>query len=332
MPVTELVTSAEDLTLTIVADFTVPVRRLWDAYVDPRQIERFWGPPEYPATFLRHDVEPGGFTNYYMTGPEGDRSVGYWEWLAVDAPNSFEVLDGFSNEDGSPNRDMPSMRMEFRFSETALGSRLTTTTYFNSLEELEQLQTMGMMEGTKSAMGQIDAVVADLASFAVGRGTDLHLIGDTQARVSRVIRGSVKEVWHAHTDPKILRRWQLGPDGWSMPVCEFGAEVGASLRTEWQNDESGERFGFVGVVRELIPERRLVTTERMISPQDPEGAGSPETLNELTYTEVEGGTLLAYIITYPDKQTREMVLATGMVDGMEGSFARLESEVLPSRS
>ena len=113
-----------------------------------------------------------------------------------------------------------------------------------------------------------------------------------------------------------------------MPVCEFGAEPGQSLRTEWQNDASGERFGFVGEVVEALPPHRLVTTERMVSPQDPEGSESAQTLNEMTLTPVEGGTLLVYVITYPDSATREMILATGMVDGMETGYARLEREVL----
>ncbi|QBE48661.1 SRPBCC family protein [Leucobacter triazinivorans] len=328
MPVTDITTDPEALTLRVVADFTVPVRRLWDAYTDPRQIERFWGPPEYPASFLRHDVFPGGLSNYYMTGPEGDRSFGYWKWVAVDEGRSFEVADGFAHDDGSPNTELPDMRMVFEFTETALGSRLVTTTRFNTLEELEQLKGMGMVEGLRAAMGQIDAVLEDLESFAAGRGTELQLIGQNQARVSRVIRGTVEQVWRAHTDPALLRRWQLGPDGWSMPVCEYGAEVGQPLRTEWQSDETGDRFGFAGVVVEAAAPRRLVTTERMVSPQDPEGAQSAETLNEMTLAPVEGGTLLAYLITYPDAATREMVLATGMVDGMEQGYARLEAEVL----
>ncbi|RLV53418.1 SRPBCC domain-containing protein, partial [Aeromicrobium phragmitis] len=159
-------------TLTVVADFGVPVRRLWDAYVDPRQIEKFWGPPEWPATFTRHDVAPGGRSDYYMTGPDGEKSAGFWEFLSVDPLRSFEVRDGFATDDGSPNPDMPSMRMVFTFEETDRGSRLITTTHFNSVEELEQLVGMGMEDGMRAAMGQIDEVLADLASFAAGRGTE----------------------------------------------------------------------------------------------------------------------------------------------------------------
>ncbi|MEV8337608.1 SRPBCC family protein [Leucobacter sp. NPDC077196] len=328
MPITSVATDTDAYTLTVVADFTVPLRRLWDAYADPRQIERFWGPPEYPSTFTRHDAVVGGVSTYVMIGPDGERSGGYWEWEAVDAPHSFVVRDGFTNEDGTPNTDFPSVRMEFAFAETALGSRLTTTSHFGSLEALEQLKAMGMEEGMRAAMAQIDAVVEDLQAFAAGRATEVQLLGDTQARVSRIIRGSVEQVWQAHVDPSLLGRWQLGPDGWSMPVCEYGAEVGQQLRTEWQNDESGERFGFAGVVVEAAPPRRLVTTERMISPQNPDGAGSPETLNEMTPTPVDGGTLLAYVITYPDAEVREAVLATGMAEGMETGYQRLEQVVL----
>ena len=132
-------------------------------------------------------------------------------------------------------------------------------------------------------------------------------------------------MWQAQVDPELLRRWQLGPDGWSMPVCEYGSTPGQEWRTEWQNDETGERFGFAGRVVEAAPPHRLVTTERMINQEDPDGENSPESLNEMTLTEAEGGTLLTYLITYPDMETREVVIATGMVDGMEAGYARLES-------
>lgn len=328
MPVTEINTDTEALKLEIIADFTVSVGRLWDAYTDPRQIERFWGPPGWPATFTQHDVFEGGTSKYAMTGPDGERSPGYWHWTAVDPGRSFTVRDGFATEDGEPNTEMPAMTMVFEFAETALGSRLTMVTSFDTLEQLEQLVGMGMVEGTKAAMSQIDAVLEDLATFAHDLPAESQLLGDTQVRVARVVRGTVDQVWQAHTDPDLLRRWQLGPDGWTMPVCEVGAEVGASLRTEWQNEESGERFGFVGRVVESRAPHRLVTTERMVSPADPEGSDSPEALNELSLTAVEGGTLVSYVITYPSSEVREMVLGTGMVAGMEDGYARLEREVL----
>ena len=113
-----------------------------------------------------------------------------------------------------------------------------------------------------------------------------------------------------------------------MPVCRAGTSVGDIYRSEWRNDATGEQFGFTGEVVDIAAPLRLVTTETMISPDDPTGAKSPRTLNEMTLTPVGDGTLLSYLITYPDADFREQVLATGMVDGMESSYARLEREVL----
>ncbi|PII84776.1 ATPase [Leucobacter sp. OLJS4] len=328
MPVTAVTTDPDSLTLSVVADFTAPVRRLWDAYLDPRQLERFWGPPEYPATFTRHDGFVGGLSAYFMTGPEGDTHGGYWKWVAVDEGRSFEVRDGFANDDGSPNTELPEGRMVLEFTETALGSRVSVTSYFGSVEEMEQLQAMGMVEGMREAMGQMDAVLADLATFAAELPTQLQLIGDTRARVSRVIRGTVEQVWRAHHEAELMRRWMLGPDGWEMPVCEVASAPGERFRQEWRNLESGETFGFTGEFLEGERPVRAVTTEAMTTPEDPDGAQSPVTRNELTLTPVEGGTLLTLLITYPDAATREMILATGMVDGMETSYLRLEREAL----
>lgn len=322
MPITSVTKDAEELMLTVVADFPVPVRRLWDVYADPRQLERFWGPPEWPATFTRHDLAAGGRSNYVMTGPDGTSSGGYWEFLAVDEGRSFEVLDGFADGDGNPDTALPTTRMEFFFEPTESGSRMTCVSHFASSEELEQLVSMGMVDGMRAAMGQIDDVLADLAAFAAGSGTQVQLLGECQARVSRVIRGTSEQVWRAHHDPELLRRWQLGPDGWSMPVCEVGLAVGDTYRYEWENETTGDRFGFTGEVLEVLAPVRAVTTEAMI------GAGGPVVINELTLTPLAAGTLLTYVGTYPDAATREMILATGMADGMEASYARLEREVL----
>ena len=324
MPVTSVEKDLDQFTITIDADFAVPLRRLWDAYTDPRQIERFWGPPTYPATFLRHDAAVGGRSIYKMTGPAGDEHYGYWDWTSVDAPHAFEVLDAFADAEGTPNTDLPVTRMVFAFTETDEGSHLTTTAHFGSLEQMQQLVEMGMEEGSRLAMAQIDAVLADLADFAAGRATEAQVLSDTQVRVARVIRGTVQQVWRAHNDADLMRQWLLGPDGWSMPVCEIAAKVGDSYRYEWEQEGGGERFGFTGELLESSEPYRAVTTEAMI------GMDFPATLNELTLTPVEGGTLLTLLITYANAEQRDAVLATGMTDGMETSYARLERLLEPA--
>ena len=322
MPITSVSKDPAALTMTVVAEFPVPVQRLWDAYADPRQLERFWGPPTYPARFTRHDMYPGGRSEYVMTGPEGDEPRGYWEFLAVAPLESFEVRDGFANPDGTVNADMPTMRVLFRFTETATGSQVSTTTWFDSVEDLDQLLAMGMEQGMREAMGQMDAALADLATFAVGRAVEAQLLSDTQVRVSRIIRGTVEQVWAAHHDPALMQRWLLGPDGWTMPVCEVAVVVGEHYRYEWESDDGSQGFGFTGELLESTPPHRSVTTEQMI------GMDGPPTTNEMTLTPVEGGTLLSIVITYPSLEVRDMVLATGMTDGMETSYARLEEQVL----
>jgi uncharacterized protein YndB with AHSA1/START domain len=163
MPVTSVSSDANALTLTVVGDYPVPVERLWAAYADPRQLERFWGPETWPATFTRHDMEVGGSSAYFMTGPDGTTARGWWRFTAVEPVRRIEVQDGFAHDDGTPNDAMPSMRMVFTFESTDTGSRFTSVTTFPSAEAMQQLVEMGMEEGLRSALGQLDGVLAEPA-------------------------------------------------------------------------------------------------------------------------------------------------------------------------
>lgn len=309
MPITSVTKDPDALTMMGVADFPVPLRRLWDAYADPRQLEKFWGPPQRPATFTRHALYLGGRSAYVMRGPNGELSAGYWQFEEVQEPRRFAVVDGFAREDGEPNDASPSVRMEFEFEETPGGSRLVTTTYFNSADELAELLEMGMEERTTAAMGQIDDVLSDLREFAAGRSTNTQILSDARVRVSRIIRGNQEQVWAAHHDPVLIQRWLLGPEGWRMPVCEVAAEVGDIFRYEWTTAEGEQGFGFTGELLEAQAPNRSVISEQMI------GSAGPITINEMTLTPVLGGTLLSLVITYPDADARDMVLETGMAEG-----------------
>lgn len=322
MPITTVLQDTEALTLTVVGEFPVSRERLWEAWLDPRQLERFWGPPTWPATFTRHEVFPGGRSDYFMTGPDGSRAAGYWEFLAVEPGRSFEVLDGFADAEGAADEALPRIRMTITFEETATGSSFTAFSRFASLAELEQLVGMGMVEGMTEALGQMDDVLADLAAFAAEAATAAQILTDTQVRISRVIRGNVEQVWRAHHEPELLQRWLLGPDGWRMTVCEVADTVGESYRYEWASDTGEPGFGFVGELLASTPPHHEVTTEAMI------GMPGEPSRNELTLQAVDGGTLLSLVITYPSQEVRDTVLATGMTDGMETSYQRLEREVL----
>ncbi|SDF12244.1 SRPBCC family protein [Pseudonocardia oroxyli] len=160
MTVVDVVRDTENLTLTFVAEFAAPVERVWQVWEDPRLLERWWGPPTHPATFELLEVEPGGRAAYFMTGPEGDRFHGWWRITAVDAPRGLAFEDGFADADGTPSDAMPTTSALVTLEATDSGTRMTTVTTFPSLEALEKLSEMGMEEGMRLAMGQIDGLLA----------------------------------------------------------------------------------------------------------------------------------------------------------------------------
>ena len=162
MPVTDVAHDLDARTLTIVADFAAPPKRIWEVYADPRQLERVWGPPTYPATFVDHDLAPGGRTNYYMTSPEGERYYGYWEVVSVDEPFGFTFDDGFAlDEQFTKNTDLPVSSNVVTFVEHEGGTRATYVGTYASAEALQAVLDMGIVEGSSAAINQIDDLVAE---------------------------------------------------------------------------------------------------------------------------------------------------------------------------
>jgi uncharacterized protein YndB with AHSA1/START domain len=273
MPVTSITPDPDALTLTVVADYGVPVDRLWAAWADARQLERFWGPPQWPATFTRHDMAVGGRSEYHMTGPKSECSRGYWIFEEVDPPRAFAVRDGFASEDGSPNDELPGSRMRIQFEPTASGSRFVCVSTFASLTALEQLVAMGMVEGLRSALAQLDATLEDLRASTAS--VQVEIVDDTHVRITREVRGALAMIWRAHQEAALMKRWMLGPDGWTMPVCEIAMNPGDTYRYEWEDVTGANRFGFTGELLESEAPRRAVSTELMI------GMPGPGTVNEL---------------------------------------------------
>ncbi len=163
MPVTSVHKDSQTLTLTLVAEFAADVERVWRVWEDPRQLERWWGPPTWPATFEQHDFTVGGRSRYHMTGPDGDKSHGWWRITAIDAPHRLEFDDGFADDNGDPSSDMPSFHCVVTLEPAGSGTRMTTVSHFASVEQLEQLLSMGMDEGMREAMSQIDGLLVPTA-------------------------------------------------------------------------------------------------------------------------------------------------------------------------
>jgi uncharacterized protein YndB with AHSA1/START domain len=158
--VTDVQHDLDSLTLTITADFAAPVQRIWQIYADPRQLEKVWGPPTYPATVVEHKLVPGGRTTYYMTGPEGDKHAGYWLIATVDEPRGFTFDDGFADLDFNPLPDMPVSKNDYTFVEHDGGTRAVYVSTYASSEALQQVLDMGIVEGASLSINQIDDLIA----------------------------------------------------------------------------------------------------------------------------------------------------------------------------
>ncbi|MFZ0742956.1 MAG: SRPBCC domain-containing protein [Terracidiphilus sp.] len=145
--------------------------------------------------------------------------------------------------------------------------------------------------------------------------------GNTQIVVTRQFAAPPQAVYRAHTDPTLIQKWLLGPEGWTMPVCISEAKPGGKFRYEWRNGQ-GQGFYITGEYLELEPYNRIVHVERMFLP-DP----TPDNHVETRFDADGIGTIMTIRMTLPDTQTRAAMLATGMEKGMEASYARLETMI-----
>ena len=154
-------TNAEALTFTVVAEFDAGVERVWQVWEDPRKLERWWGPPTWPATFASHDFVSGGKASYYMTGPDGEKNWGWWRFTAIEAPHRLEFDDGFADENGDPVLAMGTGHAVMELEAIDNRTRMTMVSTFDSADALEKVLAMGMEEGMREALAQIDAILAE---------------------------------------------------------------------------------------------------------------------------------------------------------------------------
>ncbi len=153
----------ERLTLTVVAEFDASPNRVWEVWEDPRKLERWWGPPTFPATFTRHDFVVGGESRYFMTGPAGERPHGWWRIDAIDKPRRLDFANGLAGDDGEPTPDVAPMSGSVTFESTDRGTRMTAVTRFTDTAQMQTMVDMGMPEGMTQATEQIDALLAPAA-------------------------------------------------------------------------------------------------------------------------------------------------------------------------
>jgi uncharacterized protein YndB with AHSA1/START domain len=148
--------------------------------------------------------------------------------------------------------------------------------------------------------------------------------GDREIVITRAFDAPRQLVWDAHTKPELVRRWLLGPPGWTMPVCEIDLRVGGKYRYVWRNQD-GTEMGMGGVYREVAPPERLVATERFDESWYP-----GEALDTSIFTETAGKTTVTLTVLYESREARDGVLKSPMEEGMVAGYDRLE-ELLASQ-
>ncbi len=150
------------------------------------------------------------------------------------------------------------------------------------------------------------------------------MLSDTEIEFTRVFDAPARLVWDAHTKPELLRRWLLGPDGWSMPKCEVDLRVGGHYLYGWRNQAEPERyFEIGGAYKEITPYSRIVHSERF---------NGVETHCVMHLDEARGKTTMILTVQFPSMESRDAAVATGMTAGMEQSYQRLDAMAAESHA
>ena len=143
--------------------------------------------------------------------------------------------------------------------------------------------------------------------------------GDREIVITRAFDAPRKLVFDAFTKPELVKQWLLGPDGWSMPVCEIDLKVGGKYRYVWRRDKDGTEMGMGGVYREIVAPERIVATEKFDQSWYP-----GEAVGTFVLAEQAGKTTLTETILYESREARDGVLKSGMKKGVVASYDRLE--------
>src|SRR3954471_23123015 len=159
MPVTDVTKDLDTLTMTITAEFDAGAEQIWEMWSDPRNLERWWGPPSHPATFVDHDLVPGGRASYFMTAPDGQKHHGWWRIEEVEPPGRLRFEDGFADDQGNPAEELPTTIATVTIAENDGATTMSIVSRFASREGMEKTLEMGAEQGMVEALGQVDSLL-----------------------------------------------------------------------------------------------------------------------------------------------------------------------------
>ena len=160
MTVVSTTKDVDSLSLTLVAEFDATPEHVWEVWQDPRKLERWWGPPTFPATFTRHDFVVGGESRYYMTGPSGDTPGGWFRFHLIDPHCRISFAEGLAGDDGEPVPGQAAASADVTFEVTGRGTLMTAVMHFHDTAQMEMMLEMGLAEGFSQAVGQIDELLS----------------------------------------------------------------------------------------------------------------------------------------------------------------------------
>jgi uncharacterized protein YndB with AHSA1/START domain len=158
MPVTDVDKNIHALTMTITASFDADAERLWELWSDPRQLERWWGPPSHPSTFVEHELTVGARTTYFMTGPDGEKHHGSWRIEEVEPPHRLHIADAAVDDEGKPEDGGPTA-MTVTIAEADGTATMSIQTQFGDRESMEQTIEMGFEQGMIETLNRVDPLV-----------------------------------------------------------------------------------------------------------------------------------------------------------------------------
>ena len=153
---------------------------------------------------------------------------------------------------------------------------------------------------------------------------EVSMPSDREVQVKRSFDAPARLVWQAYTEPDLMRRWLSGTPGWTMPVCEMDVRVGGKYRWRWRSDERGQEFGFSGEHLEVVPRSRIVHTQYFDAGDLDASMGSEPSVVTVTFVEAGGITSVTTTIKFASKADRDAAFSTGMTDGMEENYKRLD--------
>ncbi len=313
MPTNLAISLTGEADLTLTRNFNASPALLWRALTDPAILLRWQWAQDWPMVTCEMDLVVGGsFRWVWQTAP--DRLMGVQgRFLAVEANHRLIHTEVF-DEDWTGGETTVTQTLTEIAPQT---TRLTMVIRYSSAKARTAATASGMVPGMEEAYAKLDTLFPSLIP-ELGR-TDFRVVGagDRQITVTRSFAAPKPAVFRAHTVATLLRRW-MGSAEMPLEVCEMDPVPGGRYRYTWVMAD-GTRITLSGMIQSITPDRIMA-----IEVFDPDWTGGPASV-ETTFTETAGRTNVQVTITYTTAPARDQVLASGMGEGMAGSYDLLES-------